>query len=115
LIRFRIHDDEFRVSFDNVFLGFESEEYLLLYRVVVPYVDTILGFVPLSTTLMTRVRVAYEIDYDLALKLAITWPTTMMPKEKRENVWDPRELEALVGLAEERKIKQSWLITTDSE
>jgi coenzyme F420-dependent glucose-6-phosphate dehydrogenase len=39
----------------------------------------------------------------------------MMPKEKRENVWDPRELEAVVGLAEEMKIKQSWLITTDSE
>lgn len=61
---------------------------------------------------MARVQVAYEIDYNLALKLAMFWPTTVMPKE---NVWDPRELQALVGLAEEMKIKQSWLIATDSE
>jgi hypothetical protein len=62
----------------------------LLYRVVVAYVEIILGFVPLSHYPNGRGQVAYEIDYDLALKLAIFWPTTVMPKEKRENVRDER-------------------------
>jgi coenzyme F420-dependent glucose-6-phosphate dehydrogenase len=60
-------------------------------------------------------KVAYDIDYDRALKSAMFWATTAIPREKREHVWDPRELEALVGPAEEQKIKDSWLITTDSD
>jgi coenzyme F420-dependent glucose-6-phosphate dehydrogenase len=60
-------------------------------------------------------KVAYDIDYNRALKSAMFWATTAIPREKRENVWDPRELEALVGPEEEKKIKESWLITTDSD
>jgi coenzyme F420-dependent glucose-6-phosphate dehydrogenase len=60
-------------------------------------------------------KVAYDIDYDRALKSAMFWATTAIPREKREHVWDPRELEALVGPEEEQKIKDSWLITTDSD
>ena len=60
-------------------------------------------------------KVAYDIDYDRALKSAMFWATTAIPREKREHVWDPRELQALVGPEEERKIKESWLITTDSD
>jgi coenzyme F420-dependent glucose-6-phosphate dehydrogenase len=60
-------------------------------------------------------KVAYDIDYNRALKSAMFWATTAIPREKRENVWDPRELEALVGPDEERQIKESWLITTDSD
>jgi coenzyme F420-dependent glucose-6-phosphate dehydrogenase len=60
-------------------------------------------------------KVAYDIDYKRALKSAMFWATTAIPREKRENVWDPRELEALVGPEEEKEIKESWLITTDSD
>ena len=60
-------------------------------------------------------KVAYDIDYNRALKSAMFWATTAIPREKREHVWDPRELEALVGPEEEKKIKESWLITTDSD
>jgi len=60
-------------------------------------------------------KVAYDIDYNRALKSAMFWATTAIPKEKREQVWDPRELQALVGPAEEKTIKESWLITTDSD
>ena len=60
-------------------------------------------------------KVAYDIDYNRALKSAMFWATTAIPREKRENVWDPRELQALVGPEEEKKIKESWLITTDSD
>jgi coenzyme F420-dependent glucose-6-phosphate dehydrogenase len=60
-------------------------------------------------------KVAYDIDYNRALKSAMFWATTAIPRERREHVWDPRELQALVGPEEERKIKESWLITTDSD
>lgn len=60
-------------------------------------------------------KVAYDIDYNRALRSAMFWATTAIPREKREHVWDPRELEALVGHEEEKKIKESWLITTDSD
>ena len=60
-------------------------------------------------------KVAYDIDYNRALKSAMFWATTAIPREKREHIWDPRELQALVGPEEERKIKESWLITTDSD
>jgi len=60
-------------------------------------------------------KVAYDIDYNRALKSAMFWATTAIPREKREHVWDPRELQSLVGPEEERKIKDSWLITTDSD
>ncbi|HUK28209.1 MAG TPA: TIGR03557 family F420-dependent LLM class oxidoreductase [Candidatus Acidoferrales bacterium] len=60
-------------------------------------------------------KVAYDIDYNRALKSAMFWATTAIPKEKREQVWDPRELQALVGPEEEKTIKDSWLITTDSD
>ena len=60
-------------------------------------------------------KVAYDIDYNRALKSAMFWATTAIPKEKREQVWDPRELQALVGPEEEKTIKESWLITTDSD
>jgi len=60
-------------------------------------------------------KVAYDIDYNRALKSAMFWATSAIPREKRENVWDPRELQALVGPEEEKKIKESWLITTDSD
>ena len=60
-------------------------------------------------------KVAYDIDYSRALKSAMFWATSAIPREKREHVWDPRELEALVGPEEEKKIEESWLITTDSD
>jgi coenzyme F420-dependent glucose-6-phosphate dehydrogenase len=60
-------------------------------------------------------KVAYDIDYSRALKSAMFWATSAIPRVKREHVWDPRELEALVGPEEEKKIEESWLITTDSD
>lgn len=60
-------------------------------------------------------KVAYDIDYSRALKSAMFWATSAIPREKREHVWDPRELESLVGPEEEKKIEESWLITTDSD
>jgi len=76
---------------------------------------TKVGRDPAKLSKSMEFKVAYDIDYNRALKSAMFWATTAIPREKRENVWDPRELQALVGTAEEKKIKESWLITTDSD
>lgn len=60
-------------------------------------------------------KVAYDSDYDRALKSAMFWAPSAIPRKKREQVSDPRELEAMVGPEERAKIKESWLITTDSD
>ncbi|MEM2035962.1 MAG: hypothetical protein QXG21_00230, partial [Candidatus Caldarchaeum sp.] len=38
---------------------------------------------------------------------------TAIPRDKREQISDPRVLEAMVGEVERQKIKETWLITTD--
>jgi len=60
-------------------------------------------------------KVSYDVDYDRAYKSALFWAPTAIPRDKRENISDPRELEAMVGEAERKKIKETWLITTDSD
>ncbi|MEM4417470.1 MAG: LLM class F420-dependent oxidoreductase, partial [Nitrososphaerota archaeon] len=40
---------------------------------------------------------------------------TAIPREKREQVSDPRVLESMVGEEERRKVKETWLITTDPD
>ena len=60
-------------------------------------------------------KVAYAVDYEKALKSALYWAPTAIPRSIREHIADPRELEAMVGDAEVAKIKESWLITTDSD
>ncbi|MDJ0270649.1 MAG: TIGR03557 family F420-dependent LLM class oxidoreductase [Aigarchaeota archaeon] len=60
-------------------------------------------------------KVSYDVDYDRAYRSALFWAPTAIPRDKREHVSDPRQLEALVGENERRKIKETWLITTDSD
>lgn len=60
-------------------------------------------------------KVAYDVDYEKAFHSASYWAPTAIPREKREHISDPRELEANVGPEELNKIKESWLITTDSD
>ncbi|MEM2067890.1 MAG: TIGR03557 family F420-dependent LLM class oxidoreductase [Nitrososphaerota archaeon] len=60
-------------------------------------------------------KVSYDPDYDKALKGALFWAPTAIPREKREGVADPRELEAMVGESEVEKIKKTWLITSDPD
>ena len=76
---------------------------------------TKVGREPSKLSKSMEFKVAYDIDYHRALKSAMFWASTAIPREKRENIWDPRELEALIGPEEEKKIKESWLITTDSD
>lgn len=73
------------------------------------------GREPVKLSKSMEFKVAYDIDYNRALKSAMFWATTAIPREKREHVWDPRELEAMIGPEEGKKIKESWLITTDSD
>ncbi|MEM0336958.1 MAG: TIGR03557 family F420-dependent LLM class oxidoreductase [Candidatus Caldarchaeum sp.] len=58
-------------------------------------------------------KVSYDHDYDRAYEAALFWAPTAIPREKREKISDPRVLEAMVGDDEKRKIKETWLITTD--
>ncbi len=58
-------------------------------------------------------KVSYDVDYNRALKSAMFWAPTAIPRQKREKIADPRELEAAVGAEEEAKIRETWLITTD--
>jgi coenzyme F420-dependent glucose-6-phosphate dehydrogenase len=60
-------------------------------------------------------KVSYDVNYDKALKSAMFWASTAIPREKRERIWDPRELERSIGEQEKAKIKDTWLITTDSD
>lgn len=60
-------------------------------------------------------KVSYDVDYDKALNSALFWASTAIPREKREKIYDPRELEANVGPEEVEKIKRTWLITTDPD
>jgi len=60
-------------------------------------------------------KVSYDIDYDRAFESALFWAPTAIPRKEREHISDPRELEARVGDYERRKIKETWLITTDSD
>jgi coenzyme F420-dependent glucose-6-phosphate dehydrogenase len=60
-------------------------------------------------------KVAYDVDYDKAFRSASYWAPTAIPKEVRDEVSDPRELEAMVGPQELEVIKKTWLITTDSD
>lgn len=60
-------------------------------------------------------KVSYDVDYNKALKSAMFWASTAIPRQEREHISDPRELERAISLKEEEKIKDSWLITTDSD
>jgi len=60
-------------------------------------------------------KVSYDLDYDRALKSALFWGATAIARERREHVSDPRVLEAMVGPEEERRIRESWLITSDPD
>ena len=60
-------------------------------------------------------KVAYDVDYERAFESAVYWAPAAIPREKREQISDPRELEANIGPREIREIKESWLITTDSD
>lgn len=60
-------------------------------------------------------KVSYDVDYEKALRAAMFWAPTAIPRQKREKIFDPRELEANVGPEEENKIKETWLITSDSD
>lgn len=60
-------------------------------------------------------KVSYDVDYDKAFRAAMFWAPTAIPRQKREKISDPRELEAMVGPEEEKKIKETWLITSDSD
>ncbi len=70
---------------------------------------------PNSMAKCMEFKVAYDTNYDRALKSAMFWASTAISRKKREHIWDPRELEAAVGPEEQQKIKESWLITTDSD
>jgi len=60
-------------------------------------------------------KVSYDVDYEKAFRAAMFWAPTAIPRQKREKISDPRELEAMVGPEEEKKIKETWLITSDSD
>ena len=60
-------------------------------------------------------KVAYDVDYNRAFESASYWAPSAIPREKREQISDPRELESTIGPAELKKIKGSWLITTESD
>ncbi|MEM3032416.1 MAG: TIGR03557 family F420-dependent LLM class oxidoreductase [Nitrososphaerota archaeon] len=60
-------------------------------------------------------KVSYDFDYERAFKSALFWAPTAIPREKREQVSDPRVLESMVGEEERRKVKETWLITTDPD
>jgi len=60
-------------------------------------------------------KVSYDPDFEKALKSALYWAPTAIPRELRERVADPRELEAMAGEAEAERIRQTWLITSDSD
>lgn len=68
---------------------------------------------PSSLKKCMEFKVSYDIDYKRALKSAMFWAPTAIPRQKREKIADPRELEAAVGAEEEEKIKSTWLIATD--
>ncbi|MEM4573322.1 MAG: TIGR03557 family F420-dependent LLM class oxidoreductase [Candidatus Caldarchaeum sp.] len=58
-------------------------------------------------------KVSYDHDYERAYRAALFWAPTAIPRDKREQISDPRVLEAMVGEVERQKIKETWLITTD--
>jgi coenzyme F420-dependent glucose-6-phosphate dehydrogenase len=60
-------------------------------------------------------KVAYDVDYDDALSSALYWAPTAIPRKDREHVVHPSEYEDLIGPEEIEKIKESWLITTNSD
>lgn len=70
---------------------------------------------PRKLTRCLEFKVSYDVDYDRALESALYWATSAIPREKRERVSDPRELEKLVGEEEVKRIEKTWLICTDVE
>jgi len=58
-------------------------------------------------------KVSYHVDYDKALQSALYWAPTAIPRKIREKIYDIREFEDLIGEEEIKKIKETWLITTD--
>ena len=73
------------------------------------------GLDPSKLDTCLEFKVAYSVDFDKALQSALHWAPTAIPRKKREEFSDPRELEDNVGPEETTKIKESWLITTGSE
>jgi hypothetical protein len=60
-------------------------------------------------------KISYDVDYDRALNSTIFWASSAIPRNLREKISDPRELEDMVSSKEIEKIKKTWLIATDSE
>jgi coenzyme F420-dependent glucose-6-phosphate dehydrogenase len=60
-------------------------------------------------------KVSYDVDYEKALNSTLFWASTAIPRDKREKISDPRELESMVTKEEIEKIKRTWLITSDTD
>lgn len=70
---------------------------------------------PTQLKKLMEFKVSYDVDYDRALSATLFWGSSAIPRNLREKISDPRELEDMVTSAEIEKIKKTWLIATDSE
>lgn len=58
-------------------------------------------------------KVSYDLDYDTAFKSATYWAPAAIPRNKRDLISTPKELEKNITDSEIEKIRTSWLITSD--
>ena len=58
-------------------------------------------------------KVSYDLDYDTAFKSATYWAPAAIPRDKRDLISTPKELEENITDSEIEKIRTSWLITSD--
>ena len=58
-------------------------------------------------------KVSYDLDYDTAFKSATYWAPAAIPRDKRDLISTPKELEENITDSEIEKIRTSWVITSD--
>jgi coenzyme F420-dependent glucose-6-phosphate dehydrogenase len=100
------------------FLTMESEDISYYRRTLFPAVAKgakSTGRNPETITKMLEVNVAYDDDYERALKACKKWGTIMMPVFYKYPVSDPREIEAHSKWLDEKQLAKLWIISSDPD
>jgi coenzyme F420-dependent glucose-6-phosphate dehydrogenase len=100
------------------FLTMESEDISVYKGKLFPAVARgarSVGRNPDSIAKMLEVNVAYDEDYERALKACKKWGTIMMPVFYKYPIADPREIEAHSRWLDEKELAKIWIISSNPE
>lgn len=105
-------------KYGDAFLTMENEDLAFYKHTLFPALYKGAGSVgrnPDHIPKILEVNVAYDEDYDRALKACKRWGTIMNPLFYEHPISDPRQVEAASNGVDETRLAKTWIISADPE